>query len=139
MVNHAANKQRKVRVLMMTQNTLFGDALENILSRAITLLVHRILFANTDDFWQATDDYQPEVIILEEGIIHESTLCLSRQWPGNGRLCIILVSPKVNQVYVHDKFRMPLTHVTDFIALVENCPSHRQNIISTGSYKANAP
>jgi len=124
---------------MMTQNSLLGDALESILSQAINLLVHRILFADADGLLQATNDYQPEVIILEEGIVCESSLCLSNQWLDNGRLCIILVSPEVNQIHVHDKFRVSLTRAADFIALIENCPSQWPNTLSTVSYNANAP
>ena len=139
MVNQATNKQRQMRVLMMTQNSLLGDALESILSQAINLLVHRILFADADGLLQATNDYQPEVIILEEGIVCESSLCLSNQWLDNGRLCIILVSPEVNQIHVHDKFRVSLTRAADFIALIENCPSQWPNTLSTVSYNANAP
>lgn len=139
MVKQATNKQRQMRVLMMTQNSLLGDALESILSQAISLLVHRVFFANADGFLQTTNDYQPEVIILEEGVLCESSLCLSPQWSNNGRLCIIIVSPEVNQVHVHNKFRVSLTQAADFIALVENCPHQWQNALSTGPYKANAP
>jgi hypothetical protein len=116
-----------------------GDALESILSQAINLLVHRILFANADGLLQATNDYQPDIIILEEGVLCESSLCLSPQWSNNGRLCIILVNPEVNQVHVHNKFRVSLTQAADFIALVENCPSQWPNTLSTTLYKVNAP
>jgi hypothetical protein len=139
MVNHATHKQRQVRVLMMTQNTLLGDVLESILSQTISLLVHRILFASADVFWQATDDYQPEVIILEDGFIHEGSLCLSRQWADNDHHCIILVSPQENQIQVHNKFQYSITHVTDFISLVENCPNHRQNAVATELYQTKLP
>jgi hypothetical protein len=124
---------------MMTQNILLGDALESILSQAMNLLVHRVLFANADRFWQAADNYEPEVIILEEGIMHDSVLYLSRLRSENGHLCLILVSPELNQVHVHNKFRVSLTQAADFIALVENCPRQWSNVLATGSYKVNAP
>jgi hypothetical protein len=137
MVNQATNKQRFVRVLMMTQSTLLGDVLENILSQALTLLVHRVLFADADIFWQTTDYYQPQVIILEEGIICERSLCLSGERPGNGRPYIILVSPQVNQVSIHNQFQISLRQAADFIALVENHPSQWPNGLAAGSDKAN--
>jgi hypothetical protein len=128
-----------MRVLMMTQNSLLGDALESILSQAINLHVYRVLSPNAEGFVQATNDYQPEVIILEEGILCDSSLALSNQWSTNGRLCIILVNPQVNQIYIHDKFRVTLTCAADFIALLENCSGRWQNALSPASYKAPAP
>jgi DNA-binding NarL/FixJ family response regulator len=132
-----------MRVLLMTQNILLGDALESILSQAINLLVHRILFANADGLLQAANDYQPDVIILEEGIICQNSLFLPSQWEDNGRLCIILVNPEINQIHIHNKFRVSLTRAADFIALIENYSRQWQNAAataaSTASYNANAP
>ncbi len=114
-----------MRVLAVIQNHLLGDILDTLLSNLFSLHVCRVLRVNADSFWQGVDQCQPEVIVLEEGLVDVSTLSLAGQPLLCGRVRIILINPAGNQVQVYDKFQISLTQTADFVALIEDYPRYQ--------------
>jgi hypothetical protein len=108
-------------VLITTRNILLGDILENLLTNIFSARIHQILRVNSKDLSERINDSQPDVIVLEEGLIGELSLW-SRQQLYHGRIRIILVSPQENRVQVSDQFPITLTQISDFTALFENIP-----------------
>lgn len=113
--------RRKVRVLVVTRNLLLGDLLESLLCNVFTLCVHRVR-ADSDSLLEAIDRHRPQVIVLEDGLIADSTIRFLGQALPYGRIRLILVNVETNQVHVYDKFPVSLLGTADFIALVENFP-----------------
>ena len=108
-------------ILVTTRNILFGDILENLLANIFSSRTHQILRVNSKDLSERINHYQPDVIVLEEGLMGELSLW-SRQQLYNGRIRIILVHPHENRAQVCDQFPITLTQIADFTALVENIP-----------------
>jgi hypothetical protein len=108
-------------ILITTRNILLGDILENLLANIFSAGIHQILRVNSKDLSERINDFQPDVIVLEEGLIGELSLW-SRQQLYHGRIRIILVSPQENRVQVSDQFPITLTQISDFTALFENIP-----------------
>jgi hypothetical protein len=108
-------------ILITTRNILLGDILENLLANIFSAGIHQILRVNSKDLSERINDFQPDVIVLEEGLIGELSLW-SRQQLYHGRIRIILVSPQENRVQVFDQFPITLTQISDFTALFENIP-----------------
>lgn len=114
-----------MRVLAVIQNHLLGDILDNLLSNLFSLHVCRVLCVSPDSFWHGIDQYQPEVIVLEEGLIDVTALSLVGRSLLCGRVRIILINPAGNQVQVYDKFQISLTQTADFVALIEDYPRYQ--------------
>ena len=121
-----ASTQEKVHTLVVTGNMLLGDALESLLAGAFALPVQRVMAASTDALLAATDHYQPEVIVLEEGLIDDSAIHLLSQLPDYGNIRLILVDPRENQLYVYDRYQVFLTQAADLKVLIENSPTYSQ-------------
>lgn len=115
-------EEAKVRVLVVIRNSLLGDILGSLLAGAIRLQVQTVLCINPEGLWIGIEQYQPDVLVMEESLIEETLIA----GPGNttafGRIRIIAINPAANQVKVYDKFQISLTHFTDFVALIENHP-----------------
>ena len=106
-------------VLVITRNVLFGDLLENLMTNLFDPRTQQILRLNPYDLSRGINRYQPDVILLEEGLMGELSLW-SRKQLRNGRIRIILVHPYENWVQVCGQFPITLTQIADFTALFEN-------------------
>jgi hypothetical protein len=124
MSDYLTKTQDKVRVLVLTKNLLLGDVLESLFANVITLRVHRVMRPNANGLRQGIDQYQPEVVVLEEGLIGNGYLTLLSQLLNDGRVRVILVNAQENRVHVCDEFSLSLTQAADFIALIENFPTY---------------
>jgi hypothetical protein len=109
-----------VQVMVITHNILLGDLLEILLTDAFISPVHRVQQTHPDDVLQRINRFQPQVIIVEEGIMDDTFLLLLNRWSARGRRRVILVHPQKNSVQVDGEFQVSLTHSADFIALIEN-------------------
>ena len=114
-----------MRVLAVIQNHLLGDILDTLLSNLFSLHVCRVLCVSPDSLWQGIDQYQPEVIVLEEGLVDVTALSLVGRSLLCGRVRIILISPAENRVQVYDRFQISLTQTADFVALIEDYPRYQ--------------
>ena len=108
-----------VCVLVITKNLLLGDLLENLMTNLFDPRTQQILRLNPNDLSKRINQYQPDVVLLEEGLMGELSLW-SRQQLYNGRIRIILVHPYENWVQVWGQFPITLTQIADFTALFEN-------------------
>lgn len=106
-------------ILVTTRNILLGDILENLLTNIFSASTHQILQVSSKGLSESIDHYQPDVIVLEEGLMGELSLW-SRQQLHHGRIRIILVHSRENWVQVSDQFPINLTQISDFTALFEN-------------------
>jgi hypothetical protein len=126
------DEQGEVRVVIVTRNLLLGDVLENLLPNVFRLSYPSDLYANADVLQQAIDHYQPEVVVLEEGLIGDTSNPLLSQSLNYGRARLILVNPEENRVHVYDKFQISLTRAADLLALVEHFPGHPMWPVNSG-------
>lgn len=116
-------------VLVVTQNILLGDVLEKLLANIFRPGTSQILRLNSYDLSERIHLYQPDVIVLEKGLVGELSLW-SRQQLRNGRIPIILVHPQENQVQVCGQFPITLTQIADFTAIFENIPACNKSIVT---------
>ena len=117
-----SSAQGKARVLVVTQNLLLGDVLESLLDSVFTLPAHRVMRVGADALLEGIDQFRPEVVVLEEGLVGNGSSCLLSQLLKYGRIRIILVNLEKNRLHVYDTFPVSLIQSTDFITLIENFP-----------------
>ena len=108
------------RVLVATQNTLLGDVLEILLAEVFIPHIYRLMDTHPDSVLQGVDQYQPQVVVLEEGLVDDSLLPRLSQSQARGRRRIILVHPQKNSVQVFGEFQVHLTQSADLFALIAN-------------------
>ncbi len=125
MTPYVDTEEVKVRVLAVIRNSLLGDILDDLLSTMFNLHLCRVRCVSPESLWQGINQYQPEVIVLEEGLVNDTALSFAGQALVRGRVRIILISPAENRVQVYDRFQISLTQTADFVALIEDYPRYQ--------------
>lgn len=114
---------------MITKNFLLGDVLENLLSHQITLRIQQPAIGDYEMLWQSIVELQPEIIILEEGLVTGKVNCFITRVLKHGCKRTILVSPNKNQVHVFDNFPVLLNRVADLTSLIREFPEQKNNVV----------
>lgn len=118
-----------MRILVITKNLLLGDVLENLLSHQITLRIHQPALGDCETLWQNVVELQPEIIILEEGLVTGNANCFITRVLKHGCQRTILVSPNKNQVHVFDNFPVLLNQATDLTSLIKKSSEQNNNVV----------
>ena len=110
-----------MRILVITKNLLLGDVLENLL--------HQPALGDCETLWQNVVELQPEIIILEEGLVTGNANCFITRVLKHGCQRTILVSPNKNQVHVFDNFPVLLNQATDLTSLIKKSSEQNNNVV----------
>ncbi len=119
----------KMRILLITKNSLLGDVLENLLSHQKILRIQQPARINYEKLFQSVVAHEPEIIILEEGLMTGKTGHFISRVLKLGCKRTIWVSPNENQVHVFDNFPVLLNQSTDLTSLIKGFSDQRNNVV----------
>ena len=118
-----------MRILLITKNSLLGDVLENLLSHQRILRLQQPACGNYEEFFQSVLAHEPEIVILEEGLMTDKTGQFIARILKHGCKRTILVSPNENQVHVFDNFPVLLHQSTDLTGLIKEFSDYRNKVV----------
>lgn len=113
-----------MRILAVIQNNLLGEVLDSLLGGAYVLRIQQVYQLSMDSLWLTLSQHKPEVLLLEEGLLDETTFAFADSVPDNSPMRIITISVHDNRVHVYDTFQTSLTQASDFVQLIENRPRY---------------
>lgn len=114
-----------MRILLLTNNVLLGDVLRNLLSTLTNHSVHQILQFTLEGLQKGIDLYQPDVIVLEEGLADELSLNTFSQLRANGSLQVVVISPDHNSIRGCIHFSLSANETADLLAIIEKFQKFR--------------
>ncbi len=109
-----------VRVLIVTNRSILGEALEKLLARETDLVVKSVMPVSEDDVKQAIDNFRPSVTIIEDRLLCINLIGRDLLWSGTGSLRFITVSSEKNEVEIIEICRVPLSGLKDLVKQVRS-------------------
>ena len=110
-----------LRVLVVNNDSLFGEGIESILRSESELVIRGITTDDAESLLREIDNYEPNVIVLVEEKTPFDTgriLPLFDQYPA---LRIVGVSLQSGQVRAYDQKHTTITGPADFLEIIRGC------------------
>lgn len=112
-----------LRILVMVNNIILGEAIENLFSLNDDCLVMRMLPTVESKLALVIDRFQPAVIIIEESVAGVNPEELDVTSADPGYLRVITISSEQNEVAIKDIYRVPVAGLGDLAFLAKSAAS----------------
>lgn len=106
------------RVLVVFGEPLLGAGVESILSQDLDLEVKTTTLLSYEFLNEEIDQFQPDVVILDDDLKIPSTPKLMRILNGFPGVRLLLVNMRDNRLYVYNKQEIVIAHPTDLLATI---------------------
>lgn len=106
------------RILVLRNQLLMNAGLQILLSRQESLEVIGKEIQNQDDLFRFIERLQPDVIIVDEGILAPKLADLLKFLQNYPKKRTIIMSLEENQIQVYDTKQIQLHQLDDFLALL---------------------
>jgi hypothetical protein len=108
------------RILIVKGNGLLSAGMEYLLDCEVDLSIQSISIANSALLASNLDNFEPEVIVLDERIYLSGHCDLMRLLTAYSYLPFIVVSANANVIHVYTPQELSVTHASDFANAVRN-------------------
>ena len=106
------------RILILRNNLLMNAGLQNLLSGQESLEVIGKEIQNQDDLFRFIERIQPDVIIVDEGILAPKLADLLKFLQSYPKKRTIIMSLEKNQIQVYDTKQIELHQLGDFLDIL---------------------
>lgn len=105
------------RVVVLEGEQIFGAAVSSLLSARPHLEVRALRFSDRD-FLAAVREFEPEVIIIDEGALMVNLSITIRMLKQHPRARMIVLNPATNSLKVFERQMVAVRALDDFLDLV---------------------
>ena len=109
---------RMIRVCVIANDSLLGDAMAWVLSREGDLEVLRLTPRELGDVYQAIHEHRAEVIILDESLSDDQRITAKDLLRKDGRLLVITMSPQKPHLEICESYQISNPGLAQVVDLV---------------------
>jgi hypothetical protein len=108
------------RVLVVINKVLFRVGLESLLSQQKEWDLKTIVYQNDNTLVAAIKDFQPEVILVDEGVQIKDLPNVLGIFSDFPEIRLLVVNSQENRIQVYDKREIPISRPEDLFNAVKN-------------------
>lgn len=106
------------RVLILEGDHLPSAGVRSLLSNQNDLHVLAKVFTSFEEMLQIIDDFQPNVIVMDDGMLEKSALGLATSLKDYPSLRTIIVHWEDNEIEVYDRQKVVIRELQDFLSVI---------------------
>lgn len=106
-------------ILVVLDESYFGKGVESLLSRQPGLRVESIPFLDSDSLAYEIDSCQPNVIVLDEGLISSKRIDLSNLLMGYPKIRVLVLGIYDNRLGIYDHQELIVSNSNDLVSAIE--------------------
>ena len=106
-------------ILVVLGESYIGKGVESLLSRQPGLRVESIPFLDCISLEDEIDIHQPNVIILDEGLIASKQVDLFNLLMGYPKIRVLVLGIHDNRLSVYDHHELAVSHSNDLVSAIE--------------------
>jgi hypothetical protein len=106
-------------ILVVLGESYIGKGVESLLSRQPGLRVDSIPFLDSASLDYEIDTCQPNVIILDEGLISSKRIDLSNLLMGYPKIRLLVLGIHDNRLSIYDHQELIVSHSNDLVSAIE--------------------
>lgn len=108
------------RILVVIGESYIGKGVESLLSRRPDLNVDSFPYLDGISLSSQIESYQPNVIILDEGLLSSKRIDLSSLLMGYPKMRILVLGIQDNRLNVFDHQELIVSHSNDLVSVIEH-------------------